>query len=397
VPRFEPFPGLRYTLDRSDLAAVTAPPYDVIDAADRAALVAQDPHNVVRIDLPAGEDGRDPYDVAPCLLRDWEAEGVLRRDEQPCLYVYRMRYSLEDGSQRSTLGVVGALELSRPGDGGILPHEQTTPKAKSDRLEMLRVCNANLSSVWGLSPAAGLSDLCTLDTEPTALWHDQDGVEHAFWVLDDPSRIEKICATVASEPVVIADGHHRFETSLAYRDEQREASGGAVGTYDLAMTYVVELVPEQLTVLPIHRLVGGLPDGFDLLAALEPFFEVRPGFAVDAGAVSRLQGKGALCVVQRDGASVLVPRAEAMAGARDLDTSRLDVALAALPPHDLVFQHGVEHVQARVASDEFDAGFLLRPATVEQILDIAHGGERMPPKTTFFHPKPRTGVVIRPL
>ncbi len=397
MPRFEPFRALRYDLAALDLAEVTAPPYDVINAEDRRALVARHDRNIVRIDLPETEDGHDPYDVAPKLLAAWRADGTLVRDETSCLYAYQMRYTMEDGTERETLGVVGALELSRPGEGGILPHEQTTPKAKSDRLEMLRVCQANLSSVWGLSPAAGLTDLCRLDRAADAAWDDEDGVHHAFWIIDDPERIAAISAAVAAHPVVIADGHHRFETSLAYRDEQRAAHGDVPALADLAMTYVVELADEQLTVLPIHRLINGLPGGFDLAAAFEPYFEQRPAGDVDAGIVGRLVAEGALCLVTAAGATLLVPRAEAMTGARDLDTSRLDVALAALPEHELVFQHGVGHVVDRVASGEMDAGVLLRPASVEQILAIADGGERMPPKTTFFHPKPRTGVVIRPL
>lgn len=397
MPRFEPFTGLRFDLTTLDPAAVTAPPYDVISSSDRSALVARHDRNIVRIDLPAQENGRDPYEVAPALLADWEADGTLQRDAAPCFYAYEMRYRLEDGSERTTLGVVGALELSRPGEGGILPHEHTTPKAKSDRLQMLRVCVANLSSVWGLSPAKGLTELCRLPGPPAAQWEDEDGVSHAFWVITDEGRIAAISAAIGEHPVVIADGHHRFETSLAYREEQREAHGSEPQPSDLAMTYVVELAPEQLTVLPIHRLVGALPADVDLLAALEPFFEVRPTEEPDTAAVRMLQEQGALCLVTADSAHLLVPRPEAMAEARDLDTSRLDVALASLPDHDLVFQHGVQHVLERVRSGEFQAGFLLRPVTVEQILEIADGGERMPPKSTFFHPKPRTGVVIRPL
>ena len=397
MPRFEPFPGIRYDLDRVSIGLVTAPPYDVIDDNQRSMLVSGHEHNIVRIDLPMAEHGRDPYEVAPSLLKEWIDERVLIQDPVPCLYAYRMRYALEDGTERTTLGVVGALELSRPGEGGILPHEHTTPKAKSDRLEMLRVCNANLSSVWGLSPAEGLAELCTLDRDPDAEWNDESGVTHAFWVISDADLIKNISAAMESAPVVIADGHHRFETSLAYRDELRDKLGDDARPADFAMTYVVELAPDKLTVLPIHRLVRGLPDELDPVEALEPFFEFHPAPEVDSSAVRMLQEEGALCMLNAERAWMLVPRPETVSKARDLDTSRLDLALGALPEHELVFQHGVENVVERVRSGEFSYGFLLRPATVEQILAIADGGERMPPKTTFFHPKPRTGVVLRPL
>jgi hypothetical protein len=161
------------------------------------------------------------------------------------------------------------------------------------------------------------------------------------------------------------------------------------------MTYVVELVEEQLTVQPIHRLLSGLPDGFDVVGALAPFFTTTKVGEIDASIVERMKATGSLALVTSVGAWLLEPRADALASARDLDSSRLDVALAAFPPHELVYQHGVDNIVARVEKGDADAGVLLRPATVGQIVDIAHGGERMPPKTTFFHPKPRTGAVLR--
>jgi len=397
VPRFEPFPGVRFALATEPIADVTAPPYDVIDAEDRAALAARHPHNVVAIDLPI--DGDDPYAAASATFERWVDDGVLVTDP-PAFYVYRMDYRSETGEPGHTTGVIGALELSRPGEGGILPHEHTTPKAKSDRLNLLRATAANLSAVWGLSPAAGLTTLLESADAPLASWTDDDEVTHSLWVVDDADRCEKIAAAVASAPVVIADGHHRYETSLAYRDERREAAGSTgagEADYELVMTYVVELADEQLTVLPIHRLIGGLPDGFDLRAALDPFYVVTPAGPVDAGMTTTMRRQGCLVLVESGRTSLLTPRPEAMKGLRPLDTVRLDAALAGFPDHDLSFQHGVDNVVRAVERGDAQAGVLLRPATVKQIIDIAHGGERMPPKTTFFHPKPRTGVVFRRL
>ena len=396
MPRFEPFPGVRYALDQVAIEDVTAPPYDVIDAEDRAALAARHPHNVVEIDLPIG-DG-DPYARAAATFQEWIAAGILASDA-PSFYVYRMDYLSETGDPAHTTGVFGALELSRPGEGGILPHEHTTPKAKSDRLNLLRSTAANLSAVWGLSPASGLTTLLETADAPAASWTDDAGVTHSLWVVSDADAIEKIGATVASAPVVIADGHHRYETSLAYRDERRDAATGTPTdpAYDLVLTYVVELSDEQLTVLPIHRLINGLPEGFDLRAALDPFFVVTPAGPVDPGLTGTMRRQGCLVLVERDRVSLLTPRPEAMEGLRKLDTVRLDAALADLPEHDLTFQHGVDNVVRAVERGDAQAGVLLRPATVKQIIDIAHGGERMPPKTTFFHPKPRTGVVFRSL
>jgi uncharacterized protein (DUF1015 family) len=397
VPRFEPFRGVHYHPVRCDPAQVTAPPYDVLDERDRADLAAADPANVVVVDLPV--DGDDPYATAGEQLRTWLADGVLVRDEQPSFYVYRMTHTDERGQTRHTTGVLGALELSRPGEGGILPHEHTTPKAKSDRLNLLRGTDANVSAVWALSPAEGLSALLVVDHPPILCWTDDTGVTHELWIVDDPTRIDAIRTAVGGEPVVIADGHHRYETSLAYRDEQRdEGRDTSPGSGpEAVLTYVVELVDDELTVLPIHRLLRGLPPGFDVAAALDPWFEIGPPRpAATASAVAEcLAGGDAPVLVTAEGCRPMTPRPERFEGVRDLDTSRLDAALADLPAHDLVFQHGIDHVLDRVGSGEMQAGVILRPATIAQIVAIAHGGERMPPKTTFFHPKPRTGVVLR--
>ena len=396
MARFEPFPGIRYDLTRSDLGRVIAPPYDVIDAAQRAELVARDPHNAVVIDLPAEADGPGRYEQARERFQRWQADGVLVTDEQPSFTAYRMTSTDEAGAERHTTGVIGALELSPPGTD-ILPHEHTTPKAKSDRLDLLRACRANLSAIWGLSLAKGLTDLLPLDGEPWADLTDEDGVRHTLWRIDDPGACAAISAAVAEQPIVVADGHHRYETSLAYRAE-RERDEGEAGQAAATMAFVVELIEDELTVHAIHRLVAGLPDGFDLLGALAPWFDEAGAPPSDRPVTTAMADAGCLVLVQPGGREVLLrPRPDALAEARDLDSSRLDVALASLPPHQLSFQHGVDHVRAAVADGAAQAGVLLRPATVAQIEATAHGGERMPPKTTFFHPKPKTGLVFRAL
>jgi uncharacterized protein (DUF1015 family) len=397
VPPFRPFRGLRYDPARVDLARVTAPPYDVIDAAARDELAERDPANAVRVDVP--DPDPTAYVAARANLDAWLRDGVLRRDP-PSLYVYRMTHRGDDGSERHTTGVLGALELSRPGEGGILPHEHTTPKAKSDRLALLQATQANLSAVWALSPAAGLTGLLPTDGEPAARWSD-DGVDHTLWVINDPAQMAAISDAIGTAPVVIADGHHRYETSLTYRDEQAALPSPDAPGAGSVLAYVVELVDDELEVLPIHRLVTGLPTGLDLVDALGPWFEVEPiADAVASGATAgevaaRLASEKGLVLVTPDGAWRLRARPDQDAAGADLDSRRFDDAIAGLGVGELSYQHGVAEAVGAVLDGRAQAAALLRPASVAQIVAIAHGGERMPPKTTFFWPKPRTGVVFR--
>ncbi|MBU6328654.1 MAG: DUF1015 family protein [Acidobacteria bacterium] len=398
MPPFAPFRGIRFDLTSRDPRSVTAPPYDVISPEQRRALVADSDESIVRIDLPIVDPDHpedDPYRAAAALFEQWRRTGVLLDDERPSFTVYRMIALGEDGSERQTTGVIGALQLSAPDEGHILCHEFTTPKARSDRLDLLAATDANLSPIWGLSPVTGLTDLLATD-DPPLMDFEVDGVRHTVWTITEPERLASISASVGAGPIVIADGHHRYETSLAHRDRIRRERGGSTGA-EAVMCFVVELVAEQLSVEPIHRLVSGLDPATDLLARLEEFFEIEPFPAPSTGVVAALQAAGALALITPEREVLLRPRPERFTETRDLDSSRLDLALGALGDVDVVYQHGVEEVRDAVATGAASFGVLLRPVTIEQILAIADGGERMPPKSTFFAPKPRTGVVLRSL
>lgn len=400
MPRFAPFPGLRYDPEAAPLSEVIAPPYDVVDEHERARLAARSAYNSILVELPVPdeENGLDRYANAAALLERWQQTGVLRQDDVPALYVYRMRYHDEDGAERSTTGVIGALGIDAPGGSQVLPHERTMPKPKGDRLDLLRACEANLSPIWGLSLASGLTAACAAaigDLPAPAAATDEDGVVHECWPVTDPGALRAITELAESAPVVIADGHHRYETATFYRNERR-AARGTEGAADALMTYLVELTPDELAVQPIHRLVSGLPDDLELTGALAAHFRITTG-PDDVQAMTKAMAEaGALGLVAPGRNLLLVPTAELLAAAEaELDSSRLDVALESLPPHEVVYQHGVRNVAAAVADGRAQFGFLLRPATVAQIADTAHSGRRMPPKTTFFQPKPRTGLVFR--
>ncbi len=398
MPRFEPFRGLRYDPERAPVAQVIAPPYDVISSNQRTRLASRNPANAVLVELPETDlgGGRDRYAVATDLFTRWQEDGLLLPDAEPSLYPYRMT----DQAGRATTGVIGALGLAEPGaESDILPHEQTLPKPKSDRLDLLRATRANLSPIWGLSMAPGVTaTFDPTDDDPVADAYDDDGVRHQLWVLSDPDAVAAVGAAVAKAPVVLADGHHRYETARAYQAECREADGGQPGPYDLVMALVVELAEDQLTVGAIHRTVSGLPKGFDLVGALAEWFDVVRAGAADDRTLGALADSNSLTLVEGGQAYLLLPRAETQEQAgNDLDSSLLATVLAALPEHEVMHRHGVAEALEALESGEGQAAFLLRPVTVKQIDEWANERRRMPPKTTYFSPKPRTGMVFRSL
>jgi len=394
MPRFEPFAGLRY--DPSvPLDLVIAPPYDVVSPAQREELAARHRANAIHVELPAedAERGLDRYQSAATVLEAWIEEGLVLRDAAPAFYAYRMR---APGGE-VTRGVVGALYCEPPG-GEILPHEQTIPKDKSDRLDLLRSCRANLSPIWGLSLTQGLAKAYEPADLPDAEATDDDGVVHSLWVLDDPAVVAAISEGVARSPVVIADGHHRYETALAYQAERRTMTGDAAGDYDAVMALVVELAEDQLSVGPIHRTLSGVPEGVSIVEAFGRWFDVVDAGPLDDKLVAAVSESKALALVAEDSVWLLTPRAEAYeAAGSDLDSSVVALAVDGIEGATTTHHHDVPALLAALEGGEAQAALLLRPVTVAQIGEWAHARRRMPPKSTYFFPKPRTGMVFRPV
>ncbi len=393
MPRFEAFRALRYATT-VDLEAVVAPPYDVLSNADLDELAARDDHNIVYVDVPREADGSGRYATAAATLHAWINGGTLVLDPEPSLTLYRMSFTDEAGQVRHTVGVVGALEVVDAGSPEVLPHERTTPKASTDRLELTRATAANLSPVWGLSLTDGLSDLLAEPGDALGAV-EFEGVVHRVERVSDPERVAAISASVASSPVLIADGHHRYSIARTYRDEVRARVNGDAGAAELTMTYIGELVAEQLSVAAIHRLYRDVePDA--LLAELERWFTLEQAGPVDSGFAQETVTRGALCFVAADGIGTwLTPRAAMFAGVRDLDGARLEHALQGFD-HDVTYQHGVDEVVDAVRSGDAAAAVLIRPVSVAEIRRTATEGLLMPPKSTFFTPKLRTGLVLRP-
>jgi uncharacterized protein (DUF1015 family) len=410
VPDFFPFAGIRYS-NGADLSARCAPPYDVIDEEQRAALEASHPENAVRLILPRdGNVEGDRYERAATTYATWCADGVLVRDREPRFYGYRMDF---DDGQRHTTGVVGALTLPEPGDGSVLPHERTLPKAKSDRLALLQATRLNLDPIWGLSLTEGLT--AAIDTtQLLGRCSDEDGTTHSLFAIDDPAAQQAIRDAVRATPLVLADGHHRFETALAYRDERRRGGTADAGA-EAIMTLVVELADDQLSIEPIHRLVHlpaewGTGTSSPLRRRLGEGFEVIPAGANTPDAVARLVGSmrsnEGLGLVDAEGLALLVvdpPTAARALAAEAAPVAGTDaalfetVAVPLLAGATIEYRHDAAAVAALVAKGVADAALLLRPVSVADTRAAAIAGARMPQKTTFFAPKPRTGMVFRAL
>ena len=394
MPTFEPFRAVRYAAT-DDLTVLTAPPYDVLSDADVDALAALSEHNIVHVDVPRG--GEDRYDVAGALLHEWLAGATLVVDAEPSLTIYRRRFTDATGQPRELSGVVGALEVVDEGSGGVLAHERTTPKASTDRLELTRATEANLSPVWCLSAYPGLSDLLATPGEPVGQVT-VDGVEHVVERVTDPDRLRTISAAVGSVPALIADGHHRYAVARQYRDEVRRSTGRQDTDAELTLAFVGELVADQLSVEAIHRLYTGV-DVDELAAPLSTSFTVEPVRGLETlgpDVLGRMEQQGRLVLVGPAGWHWLVPRPGAFNDVRALDGLWLERTLEGSTA-EVTYQHGLSEVVAAVRDGRASAAVLIRPVSVDEIRRTADEGLLMPPKSTYFTPKLRTGFVVRRL
>lgn len=391
MPKIAPFQAIRYA-EGTDLNAVIAPPYDVLSSADVTELRNRDEHNIVRIDVPLGEGDR--YAGAARRLAEWLGAGVLVREEQPSLTIYRMSFTDAAGTERNIAGILAGLEVVDSGAGGVLPHERTTPKAVTDRLELTRATATNLSPVWGLSLAAGLTAALAEPGTPVGELV-ADGVLHQVERVLDPARIATITGILGADDVLIADGHHRYSISRSYRDEVRAAGGNTDTEAEFTLAFINELVADQLSIEAIHRTYTGVSIA-ELTSELANCFELQPAPPPTPEILTAMVELGRLVLLDPDGSATwLIPKAGAFDGVRALDGAYLEHALAQLPA-EVSYQHGLSEMTSILRQGEVSAGILIRPTSLIEIQRTAREGLLMPPKSTFFTPKLRTGLVIRP-
>ena len=387
MPQFLPFQALRYSPEIS-LADVCSAPYDVQSDADRATFASRSEHNIVNIDLPIGEE---PYLEAAKRFMDWQQSGVLVLDDTPSFTLYRMKFTDSEGKTRQTVGIIGALKIEPPDSREVLPHEQTTPKAKTDRLELTRATKANLSPIWGLSLTSGLTTALIEPGDPVGAFTDENNVQHIVERISNKARCAVISKLISQSPVVIADGHHRYAISRTFSAEETNLAEA-----NLVMCYINELVDEQLSVAAIHRLYSGASYD-DLKATLAESFEMSPIAKVSDTIISEMALNNHLTLIAIDGSgSVLTPKPQEFSDVRQLDSALLEHALKNCE-HEVRYQHGLSEVRQQLATKKYTAAVLIRPVSVAEIQRTAHEGLLMPPKSTFFTPKLQTGLVIRQL
>lgn len=387
MPQFEPFSALRYS-SKVSLGDVCSQPYDVQSQNDRESYAKRSEFNVVHIDLPVGPD---PYVAAATRFENWQNTGVLVKDESPSFTLYRMKFIDSAGKQRQTVGVVGALKIEPEKSSDVLPHEKTTPKAKTDRLDLTRATKANLSPIWGLSLTTGLTTALVEPGESVGELTDENGVQHIVERVTNKARCAVISKLIAQSSVVIADGHHRYAISRTYCDEAKELAGATS-----VLCYINELIDEQLSVAAIHRLYSQVTY-VDLLTQLQKYFEIKDIGQASSQIVSKMSSENFLTLVAPDGsAKSMTPKPEMFKDVRNLDSALLEHALTSLNP-TVAYQHGFTEISAQLATAKFTAAVLIRPVSVSEIQRTAHEGLLMPPKSTFFTPKLQTGLVFRDL
>jgi uncharacterized protein (DUF1015 family) len=412
-----PLQALHYNLAViGSLQAVVAPPYDVIDEAQRERLLARSPFNVVELDLPRAPGGADRYEHAAETLESWTLEGVLTRDREPAIWALEQDYEAPAGGRTVRRGFLAGVRLEEYGNG-IRPHERTQPGPREDRLRLTRATRHNLSPVFSLHPGDAWRQIePALQGAPWGHARDEDGTVSRVWRIADPAVHEAIAAGMADAELLIADGHHRYETALAY---EREIGGE--GRHSYVLMCLVSLEDPGLTVFPTHRLLTGLADDPSrqeaLGAGLKDMFEIE---AIAAGGLDPAgrDGVGVFGYIDshfKDGLLLRLrdPSAaeEALAGRspayRRLDAAILEAlvlkGLLGMTDEDIAAKRGIAYTASAsealnaVQSGAQDAAFLLRAAPVEQVRAVAAAGETMPPKSTYFFPKLPTGIVFNPL
>ena len=420
------FRGMRYNTYRAGkLGELCCPPYDIISEKERQGYIAHNKYNVIRLELP--REGEDVYRTAAEVLDMWRDDGILVHDTKPALYIYEEEFNAYN-KRMSIKGLIARVKLEEFSKGVILPHEFTLSKAKEDRMNLMKATNCNFSQIYALYMDEKHTTLNTLESLsqgiPDASFTDNDQITHRLWIVTDPQAIEKLARDFTERKLYIADGHHRYETALNYRNYCRENGISKEGDpQDYQMIYLMDMEHPGLVVFPTHRLVRDLKhfDRDAILDGCEEYFDIKAYDSVGnmngALAEQYRQGKkafGFYCgkgewylLVLRD-LSVMDKMLPDMSEAsRQLDVSVLHTLVLEkilgidkenmAAQINLTYTKFFEEAIVGVDKGEFQCSFILNPTRVTEIRDVAAAGEKMPQKSTYFYPKMITGMVMNDL
>jgi uncharacterized protein (DUF1015 family) len=398
------------------LQQLVAPPYDVIDAEQREQLAARSPHNVVRVDLPEGDD---PYAAAAEIFQGWQDEQAVVRDATPAFWAVVQDYTGPDGRRLTRRGIFARVRVTEYGPGKIRPHERTHPGPKEDRLKLTRATQANLSPIFSLYDDPEQQAWAALEPfthdDPWGQATDDDGTVNRLWRIDDAGAVDAVRSALAPTELLIADGHHRYETARVYADEI-----GGEGDHRYVLMCLVALQDDGLTVFPTHRLLTDVKDSekqVRLGSRLRELFDIEP---IEQSQLRPPDGDGVLQMGYIDAfhkqAYRLTLKDQSIADEalqdfpepyRHLDTAILEALVikgpAGLTDDDIDHKHGLDYSRTdeealeMVLDGRADCAFFLRSSPVQQVRDIAAAGVNMPPKSTFFFPKVPTGLLFNPL
>ena len=417
------FKALRFDTEKAGaIEELVCPPYDIISEEQRQEYIYRNPNNIIRLELPKGDE---PYKTAGEVLKKWLDSGVLKKDSEDAVYIYEEEFSI-NGIHAKFKGCIVRVKIEEFSKGVVLPHEETLSKAKEDRFNLMKATNCNFSQIYSLYMDSEHKIINRLDKlsecKPEIELTDGDEVTHRLWIVTDKDEINAICGDFADKKLYIADGHHRYETALNYRNYCRE-NGIGDGGEDYVMMMLVDMEHDGLVVLPTHRLVRDL-ESFDkekILNDCKEYFDVSEESDV-SNAESKLkelydEGKKAFAFYSGDkGYNLLVLRdekvIEKLLPNKSRATQGLDVTVLHTLVLEKIFGIDAENMAKQInltytrlfdeAIESVDTGkaqcaFILNPTRVTEIRDVAAAGEKMPQKSTYFYPKLITGLVMNKL
>lgn len=419
------YKGLRFNCEKAGkIEELVCPPYDIISDQQREEYIKTNPHNIIRLELPKGDD---KYNKAAEILKDWLEKGILVKEDKPAIYIYEEEFTAY-GERKAIKGIICRVKLEEFSKGIILPHEFTLSKAKEDRLNLMKATNCNFSQIYSLYMDGGKNTLGKIDSlsksEPDIQLQDNDNVTHRMWIIKDEKAIADICSDFTDRKLYIADGHHRYETALNYRNYLREQGLAKKGdACDYQMMMLVDMEHPGLVVFPTHRLVRNL-DSFNaerVIDGCKEYFDVTEHSDINTIESTLMelynQGKKAYAfycggssyklLVLKDTNIIkkLLPNASTA-------TQQLDVTILHTLILEKIFGIDAENMAKQinltytkifdeaissVQQGNSQCAFILNPTRVSEIREVASNGEKMPQKSTYFYPKMITGLVMNQL